>query len=115
MGDLVSFPARASRTPCAPSRTSPRAYAAPCCEVRKVNPAALMMIADTCEYYHSVDGAFPEEAEFRSQRRFLVHDLYQGLVNRDHPMWACMVATASAEWELDWFLEQPGRLDILGL
>ncbi|HYN89630.1 MAG TPA: family 1 glycosylhydrolase [Ardenticatenaceae bacterium] len=83
-------------------------------EIRRVQPDALMMIADTCEYYHSVDGAFKEEAEFRSERRFIVHDLYQGLVNRDHPMWDYLVSNEIADWELHWFLENPVRLDILG-
>ncbi len=83
-------------------------------EVRKIRPDALMMIADTCEYYHSVEGAFKEEAEFRSERRFLVHDLYQGLVTRDHPMWDYMVRNGVGDWELNWFLEHPVKLDILG-
>jgi beta-glucosidase/6-phospho-beta-glucosidase/beta-galactosidase len=84
-------------------------------EIRRIQPQALMMIADTCEYYHSVEGAFQEEADFRTERRFLVHDLYQGLVTRAHPMWAYMVRYGLTEEELDWFLEHPVRLDILGL
>lgn len=84
-------------------------------EIRRVQPDALMMIADTCEYYHSVDGAFPEEAAFRSERRFLVHDMYQGLVNREHQMWDYLLRHGVEEWELNWFLENPVRLDILGL
>jgi dTDP-4-dehydrorhamnose reductase len=74
-----------------------------------------MMIADTCEFYHSVDGAFQEEAEFRTERRFLVHDMYQGLVNREHPMWDYMIRNGLEDWELSWFLDNPVRLDILGL
>ncbi len=84
-------------------------------EIRKVRPDALMMIADTCEYYHSVDGAFNEEANFRTLRRFLVHDLYQGLVTREHPMWEYMQHHGVSDWELQWFLENPVKLDILGL
>ena len=84
-------------------------------EVRKVRPDALMMIADTCEYYHSVEGAFKEEAEFRSERRFLVHDLYQGLVGREHPMWDYMIRNGAGDWELEWLREHPVKLDILGL
>jgi beta-glucosidase/6-phospho-beta-glucosidase/beta-galactosidase len=83
--------------------------------IRKVRPDALMMIADTCEYYHSVEGAFQEEADFRSERRFLVHDMYQGLVNRDHPMWRYMVDNGIEEWEMQWFVDNPVKLDILGL
>lgn len=83
-------------------------------EVRKVRPDALMMVADTCEYYHSVGGTFKEEAEFRTQRRFIVHDLYQGLVNRLHPMWEWLMRNGIEEWELEWFLANPVRLDILG-
>ncbi len=82
--------------------------------VREVRPDALMMIADTCEYYHSVDGAFAEEAAFRSERRFIVHDLYQGRLTRDHPMWAYLTRNGIEDWELEWFLEHPVRLDILG-
>jgi beta-glucosidase len=83
--------------------------------IRKVQPDALMMIADTCEYYHSVEGAFQEEAEFRSERRFIVHDMYQGRLTRDHPMWQYMTANGIEEWELEWFLHNAVRLDILGL
>jgi beta-glucosidase/6-phospho-beta-glucosidase/beta-galactosidase len=83
-------------------------------EVRKVRSDALMMVADTCEYYHSVDGAFKEEADFRTERRFIVHDMYQGLLNRDHPMWQWLTRNGIEEWELDWFIENPVRLDILG-
>lgn len=83
--------------------------------IRSERPDALMMIADTCEYYHSVDGAFQEEADFRSERRFIVHDLYQGLLTREHPMWEYMVRNGVEAWELDWFLEHPVKLDILGL
>lgn len=84
-------------------------------EVRRVQPDALMMIPDTCEFYHSVDGAFQEEADFRSERRFLVHDMYQGLVNREHPMWKYMTENGVEEWEMHWFLDNPVKLDILGL
>jgi beta-glucosidase/6-phospho-beta-glucosidase/beta-galactosidase len=83
--------------------------------VRAERPDSLMMIADTCEYYHSVDGAFAEEAEFRSERRFVVHDMYQGRVGRDHPMWDYFVRNGVEEWELDWFVQNPVKLDILGL
>jgi beta-glucosidase/6-phospho-beta-glucosidase/beta-galactosidase len=84
-------------------------------EIRRVQPDALMMTADTCEYYHSLDGAFQEEAEFRSERRFLVHDMYQGLVTPAHPMWSYMLENGVEDWEMRWFLDNPVRLDILGL
>jgi len=84
-------------------------------EVRGVRPDAVLMVPDTCEYYHSIEGALQEEATFRSQRRFLVHDLYQGLVTREHPMWDYMVRNGIEEFEMEWFLENPVRLDLLGL
>jgi beta-glucosidase len=82
--------------------------------VREVRPDALMMIADTCEYYHSVDGAFADEAAFRSERRFIVHDMYQGRLTRDHQMWEYLARNGVEAWELEWFLEHPVRLDIMG-
>lgn len=84
-------------------------------EVRRVRPDALMMVPDTCEYFHAVEGAFQDEADFRTARRFLVHDLYQGRVDRGHSMWAYLVRHGISEAELDWFGEHPVRLDILGL
>lgn len=83
--------------------------------VRRVRPDARMMLPDTCEYFHSVGGAFQEEAAFRNVRRYLVHDLYQGLVGPDHPMWEYLVRNGVAERDLDWFGEHPARLDLLGL
>ena len=83
--------------------------------IRKIQPNALMMIADTCEYYHSFEGAFPEEAAMRSERRFIVHDLYQGRLNPDRPMWQYLTENGVEPWELEWFLHNGVRLDILGL
>ena len=84
-------------------------------EIRKVRPDALMMLADTCEQWHAPDGAFAEEAAFRSARRFLVHDLYQGRLDRDHPLWDWLASGGLGDDELDWFGEHPVRLDLLGL
>jgi beta-glucosidase len=84
-------------------------------EIRKVRPDALMMLADTCEEWHAPDGAFAEEAAFRSARRFLVHDLYQGRLDRDHPLREWLAFGGLGDQELDWFGEHPVRLDLLGL
>ena len=37
-------------------------------EVRQVRPDARMMIPDTCEYHHAPDGAFRDQAAFRTER-----------------------------------------------
>jgi beta-glucosidase len=84
-------------------------------EIRKVRPDALMVLADTCEEWHAPDGAFAEEAAFRSARRFLVHDLYQGHLDRDHPLREWLASGGLGDDELDWFGEHPVRLDLLGL
>ncbi|HMA37020.1 MAG TPA: family 1 glycosylhydrolase [Chloroflexia bacterium] len=83
--------------------------------IRRVRPEALLVVADTCEYYQALDDAFAEEAAFRSLRRFLVHDLYQGQVTPEHPLWPYLVEQGVEDWELAWFLRNPVRLDILGL
>lgn len=67
--------------------------------IRSVHPDALMMLPDTCEYFHSYEGAFKDEAEFLSERRFLIHDLYQGLVNREHLMWRYLLENGIEESE----------------
>jgi beta-glucosidase/6-phospho-beta-glucosidase/beta-galactosidase len=84
-------------------------------EIRQVRPDALMMLSDTCEEWHAPDGAFAEEAAFRSARRFLVHDLYQGHVDRDHPLRAWLAGGGLDDRDLDWFCEHPVELDLLGL
>jgi len=83
--------------------------------IRAVRPDARMLLADTCEDWHAPDGAFADEAAFRAARRFLVHDLYQGRVDRDHPLRAWLAGGGVDDAELDWFGEHPVALDLLGL
>lgn len=83
--------------------------------VRTVRPDAIMMLADTCEYYHPLDEQSEKDAEFLNHRRFLVHDLYQGLVDRGHPLRDYVVRNGLADFELDWFLDHATSLEILGL
>jgi beta-glucosidase/6-phospho-beta-glucosidase/beta-galactosidase len=80
-------------------------------------PEARMLIADTCEYHHSLDdrGAAKDLAELRNERRFLMHELYGGRVGDDHPLRGYLVEHGMSEEDLYWFQEHPARLDVVGL
>ncbi len=79
---------------------------------------ARMMVSDTCEYHHVVDGASDavrQRAALLNERRFWMHELYGGRVGRDHPFGAWLLRHGVSSGELDWFREHPAPLDVVGL
>jgi len=83
--------------------------------IRQVRPDALIVVPDSCEYYHALDDASAEAAAFHNTRRFLAHDLYHGAVSPDHPLWDYLLANGLTAGELDWFGPNAIQPDILGL
>jgi beta-glucosidase/6-phospho-beta-glucosidase/beta-galactosidase len=83
--------------------------------IRAERPDARLMVSDTCEYWHSLDEASRPIADLRNERRFLMHELYGGRVDRDHAFWNRLINDGLPEEELWWFLENPASLDLVGL
>ncbi len=44
-----------------------------------------------------------------------MHELYGGRVTRDHPFHGFLTSHGVSGWDLDWFLEHPAPLDVVGL
>lgn len=84
-------------------------------EISRERPDARMMVSDTCEYHHALDDASRSLAELRNERRFLMHDLYAGRVDRDHPMRGYLLQHGLLEHDVWWFHENPAPLDVVGL
>ncbi len=84
--------------------------------IRAVQPAARFIHVDTAEAHGASDAAAEELAWFLNQRRFLIHDLILGRVDRAHPLYDRLAGYASVgEPDLRWFREHAARIDVLGL
>jgi beta-glucosidase len=84
-------------------------------EIARERPDARMMVSDTCEYHHPADDGQRSLADFRNERRFLMHELYGGRVGDDHALRPYLRENGMPEQELWWFEEHPAPLDIVGL
>jgi beta-glucosidase/6-phospho-beta-glucosidase/beta-galactosidase len=85
-------------------------------EIVAERPDARLMISDTCEYHHPLDdGPAAAQAALFNERRFLVHELYGGRVTREHALWGWLVEHGMALEDLEWFVEHPAPLDVVGL
>lgn len=70
---------------------------------------------DTCEKHRPTNRGSIENALFRNELRFLVADLVLGKINRHHPLYFYLRDGGASIAELEWFTENPSRIDILGL
>ena len=73
------------------------------------------MVSDTCEYHHALDEGTRGLADHRNERRFLMHELYGGLVGPDHPLRPELIEHGMSEHDLFWFQDHPASLDVIGL
>ena len=96
-------------------RNVARGVSAGWAEIAGERPDARMMVSDTCEYHHALDERSRPLAELRNERRFLMHELYGGRVERDHPLRRYMLENGMTEDDLYWFLDHPAPLDVVGL
>jgi beta-glucosidase/6-phospho-beta-glucosidase/beta-galactosidase len=85
-------------------------------EIRREQPAARMLVSDTCEFHH-VDGPGPaaDRAAFLNERRFLLHELYGGRVAAGHPLRGWLLEHGMERSDLDWFLANAAPVDVVGL
>ncbi len=83
--------------------------------IREENPAARFIHVETCESHAALDRASERFAEFAMDRRFLMHDLILGRIDRSHPMWRYLILNGVPEADLLWFLDNRVQFDVLGL
>lgn len=70
---------------------------------------------DVCEKHRPINAESIENAEFRNELRFLVSDLILGKIDAAHPLYAYLMRHDAASDKLEWFVNNPSRIDILGL
>jgi dTDP-4-dehydrorhamnose reductase len=83
-------------------------------EVRRINPAARLVLTDDAGRTYST-ATLGYQADFQNERRWLAWDLVAGRVDAGHPLWDYLRAAGATERELRWFLDNPCRIDVVGL
>jgi beta-glucosidase/6-phospho-beta-glucosidase/beta-galactosidase len=83
--------------------------------LKKMNPRVELVHIDTCEHHQAADRRSEAWAEFANLRRFLLHDLALGRLDRDHPLRPYLLTHGVTRDELAWFEDHPAVFDVLGL
>lgn len=78
-------------------------------------PEVCFIHVDTCERHRAVDASTIEKTLFRNELRFLVHDLVLGKISEHHPLYFYLRKHGAPVQRLEWFTENPARIDVLGL
>ena len=82
--------------------------------VREVNPSAQLVQTDDAGKTFSTP-RLAYQAQFENHRRWLGWDVLSGRVDRAHPLWSYLTNAAATAGDLEWFLDNPCRPDIVGL
>ncbi len=83
-------------------------------EIRKVNPGAKLVQTEDLGKVHSTK-KLSYQADFENERRWLSFDLLCGNVNAGHPLRSYILENGIREQELEFFLQNPCKPDIMGL
>lgn len=70
---------------------------------------------DACEKHRPLNVESIGNAHFRNELRFLVPDLILGKIDAAHPLYTYLLQNGASVQKLEWFAENPSRIDILGL
>ena len=83
--------------------------------IRRAQPDATVLLCDASENYKTRHESLRVETARRNLRRFLCLDLVMGRVNKDHPLYPWVTAYGLNDIDLEWFISNPQRPDIMGL
>jgi hypothetical protein len=79
------------------------------------NPNVQLVHVDASEQHRSLDVQSEPFARFMNEMRFLVPDLVLGNVNEEHKLYGYLRDHGADEKRLRWLVENPARIDVLGL
>jgi hypothetical protein len=79
------------------------------------NPNVQLIHVDASEQHRSLDVQSERHAAFMNEMRFLVPDLILGNINEDHKLYRYLRNFGATEKRLRWFIDNPARIDVLGL
>lgn len=83
--------------------------------LQQVSPAVQFVHVESAEAHWALDRKSEEWVEFVNHRRFLMHDLILGTVDRSHVLFPYLQRHGFTTEQMSWLQENPGRIDILGL
>jgi beta-glucosidase/6-phospho-beta-glucosidase/beta-galactosidase len=78
-------------------------------------PDVCLIHVDAAEKHRAADDESRAHAEFGNQMRFLVQDLVLGNVGENHPLYNYLRQNGAGEERLEWFRQNPARIDVIGL
>jgi dTDP-4-dehydrorhamnose reductase len=82
--------------------------------IRAVNPAARLIQTDDCGRSFGT-GRTRLQADFDNHRKWLTWDLLAGRVDAGHPLRGYLLAAGASPGELDRLVDDPVRVDVVGL
>ncbi len=83
--------------------------------LRKVVPHVQFVHVESAEAHWALDRESEDWVVFANRRRFLMHDLLLGKVNRSHELYPYMQRHGFTADDMYWLQDNPGEIDILGL
>jgi beta-glucosidase/6-phospho-beta-glucosidase/beta-galactosidase len=78
-------------------------------------PNVELIHVDASEQHRALDKKSEPFAEFMSEMRFLVPDMVLGNINETHSLYLYLLKNGATEKRLRWFMENPARIDVIGL
>jgi hypothetical protein len=82
--------------------------------VLKEGPAVFVHI-DSCEHHTAAGSDALEQAQFCNERRYLMHELMLGSVDKAHPLFGYLSQNGFSDSDRLWLQDHPARIDVLGV
>lgn len=70
---------------------------------------------DAAEQHRATASEAEDYVRFKNYLRFLVQDLILGKINENHALFGYLRENGASENDLNWFVEYPARIDVIGL
>ena len=78
-------------------------------------PDVQLIHVDASEQHRALDRKSAPFAEFMNEMRFLVQDLILGNITEEHKLYQYLIENKAGKYRLKWFVDNPARIDIIGL
>jgi hypothetical protein len=78
-------------------------------------PDVQLVHVDASEQHRALDSKSEPFTNFMNEMRFLVHDLVLGNINEEHSLYGYLLKNRAEKNRLSWFVENPARIDVIGL
>jgi beta-glucosidase/6-phospho-beta-glucosidase/beta-galactosidase len=83
--------------------------------LRRLNPHVELVHVETAEVHRALDRKSERWVAFANRRRFMMHDLALGLVDRQHELYPYLAANGFTDADMHWLQENRATFDVLGL